>query len=135
MGFDVELVREMLKNTTNDMQKAIENLLKMQADGSYTDALKEVLKNANIDPNTPSTSSMPSTSQLLNHIQDQEEEMDVSAEFRLNKFLHFFLMLFHRFQAYERFAEDIEHEDNAYLDLPLTEERALLNEYKKMLNM
>lgn len=38
-------------------------------------------------------------------------------------------------QAYERFAEDIEHEDNAYLDLPLTEERALLIEYKKMLNM
>lgn len=38
-------------------------------------------------------------------------------------------------QAYERFAEDIEDEDNAYLDLPLTEERTLLNEYKKMLNM
>lgn len=39
------------------------------------------------------------------------------------------------FKAYERFAEDIEHEDNAYLDLPLIEERTLLNEYKKMLNM
>lgn len=80
MGFDIELVRDALKNSSNDMQKAIENLLKMQADGSYTEALKEVLKNINIDPNAPSTSSMPSTSQLLNHIQDREEEMSVSAK-------------------------------------------------------
>lgn len=80
MGFDIELVRDALKNSSNDMQKAIENLLKMQADGSYGDALKEVLKSVNIDPNAPSTSSMPSTSQLLNHIQDHEEEMDVSVE-------------------------------------------------------
>lgn len=79
MGFDIELVREALKNTSNDMQKAIDNLLKMQADGTYTDALKEILRTvtpAN-DPNAPSTSSMPSTSQLLDRIQSHEEEMDV----------------------------------------------------------
>lgn len=83
MGFDIELVREALKNSSNDMQQAIDNLLKMQADGSYGDALKVVLQNMNIDPNAPSTSSssMPSTSQLLTHIQDREEEMDVSAKF------------------------------------------------------
>lgn len=89
MGFDVELVREALKNSTNDMQKAIENLLKLQADGTYTDALKEVLKNANIDQNTPSTSSMPSTSQLLDHIQNHEEEMNVSGKFDKNKIVDF----------------------------------------------
>lgn len=94
MGFDIELIREALKNTTNDMQKAVENLLKMQADGSYTEALNEVLKNVNIDQspsnssgsqNAPSTSSMPSTSQLLDHIQNHEEEMDVSLRFNLKK--------------------------------------------------
>lgn len=87
MGFNIELVREALKNTSNDMQKAIDSLLKMQADGTYADALKELLQNINInqnsaniftDQNAPSTSSMPSTSQLLNRIQDHEEEMDVS---------------------------------------------------------
>lgn len=81
MGFDIELVRDALKNSSNDMQKAIENLLKMQADGTYADALKNVLQHMNIDPNAPSTSSMPSTSQLLDRLQDREEEMDVSAKF------------------------------------------------------
>lgn len=42
---------------------------------------------------------------------------------------------FNLFQAYERFSEDIESEDNAYLDLPLIDERALIDEYKKMLAM
>lgn len=42
---------------------------------------------------------------------------------------------FNLFQAYERFSEDIELEDNAYLDLPLFDERALIDEYKKMLAM
>lgn len=91
MGFDVELVREVLKNTTNDMQKAIENLLKLQADGTYADALKEVIKNASISQSafsgldTPSTSSTPSTSQLLNHIQNHEEEMQANEPIGSNK--------------------------------------------------
>lgn len=143
MGFDIELVRDALKNTSNDMQTAIDNLLKMQADGTYADALKELLKNVNIgqnprnDPNAPSTSTMPSTSQLLDQLQNHEEEMDVRTN--RNNYLFWkngiFTMKFQLIQAYERFSEDIEHEDNAYLDLPLTEERTLLNEYKKMLNM
>lgn len=73
MGFDIELIREALQNSSNDMQKAIENLLKMQTDGSYTDALKEALENTSIDPNAPSCST-----QLLDRIQDHEEEMNVS---------------------------------------------------------
>lgn len=81
MGFDAELVREVLKNTTNDMQKAIENLLKMQADGTYPDALKKVLETVEANSPSPSTStsSMPSTSQqLLDHMQNHEEEMQVN---------------------------------------------------------
>lgn len=39
------------------------------------------------------------------------------------------------FQAYDRFAEDMDLQDDAYLDLPLIDERALIDEYKKMLNM
>lgn len=77
MGFDIELIRDALKNSSNDMQRAIDSLLKMQADGTYPDALKKVLESVNIDPNAPSTSS--STSQLLSQIhQNHAEEMDVS---------------------------------------------------------
>lgn len=76
MGFDIELIRNALRDTTNDMQKAIENLLKMQADGSYQDALKEVLQNVPLLENAinqPSTST--STAQF---IQNREDELEVS---------------------------------------------------------
>lgn len=131
MGFDIELIREALKNTTNDMQKAIENLLRMQSDGSYQNALQDVLKNlpASSDPNAPSTSTA---------IQNMEDEMQVSFLCEYSSYRDCDLSnstYYHRFQAYDRFAEDIELEDNAYLDLPLTEERALLDEYRRMLNM
>lgn len=74
MGFDIELIRQVLKNNTNDMQKAIDSLLKMQSDGTYGNVLEEVLKSLPTDPNAPSTSSMPSTSAA---IQDMADEMQV----------------------------------------------------------
>lgn len=38
-------------------------------------------------------------------------------------------------QAFERFSEDMQNDDDEYLDLPLVEERTLLDEYKKLLNI
>lgn len=76
MGFDIELIRQVLKNNTNDMQKAIDSLLKMQSDGTYGNILEEVLNNLPTDPNAPSTSSMPSTSAA---IQDMADEMQVGS--------------------------------------------------------
>ena len=37
------------------------------------------------------------------------------------------------FQAFERFAEDVDNEDDDHLDLPLIHEQNLLNEYKRLL--
>lgn len=42
--------------------------------------------------------------------------------------------VFSFFQAYERFSGDmLNNDDDEYLDLPLLDERALLDEYKKLL--
>lgn len=89
MGFDIDLVREVLKNTTNDMQTAIENLLKMQADGSYENALKEALKSVPMalgalnacGPGASSSSSNPSTSTAIQNLGD---EMEVTKLIRMN---------------------------------------------------
>lgn len=109
MGFDQEMVKMALKNCTNDMEKAIESLLKMQSDGSYFSAFEELLKNLPIpsDLNAgPSTSSAITT-----ELRDTANEM----------------------KAFERFSEDIQSTDDDYLDLPLIQERSLLDEYKNLL--
>lgn len=86
MGFDIELVREALKNTSNDMQKTIENLLKMQADGTYQDTLKDVLKNVTLLlPQQQNAGDQPSTSTA---VQNLEEEMEVNFQQELNASVH-----------------------------------------------
>lgn len=84
MGFDIELIRQALKDTSNDMQKAIENLLKLQANGSYHDALKEVIQNATqlqdsvIQPSTSGSSSASAcVSKALKTLEERAEEMEV----------------------------------------------------------
>lgn len=59
MGFDIELVKQALIDNGNDLESAIEKLLKLQSNGTYSDALKAAINVAAavIDPtNTPSTS-------------------------------------------------------------------------------
>lgn len=83
MGFDIELIRQALKDTSNDMQKAIESLLKLQADGNYQDALKQVIQNVATlhDPNQPSTSgsnsAVDAASKMVKHLEEKNEEMEV----------------------------------------------------------
>lgn len=81
MGFDIELVREVLKNTSNNFNQAIESLLKMQADGTYQGALKEVkdvLKNVtDLLPQQNNAGNQPSTS-TSTAAQNLEEEMKVN---------------------------------------------------------
>lgn len=74
MGFDVELIRQALKENTNDMQKTIESLLKMQTDGTYENALKEVLKNVQ---SFQDATNQPSTSHAQ-AVQDLTDEKEVS---------------------------------------------------------
>lgn len=78
MGFDIELIRQALKETTNDMQRAVENLLKMQADGSYSTALQELLQNTSpSQPSSENAVNQPSTSSQIQAIQDLADETQV----------------------------------------------------------
>lgn len=81
MGFDIEMIREVLKETTNDMEKAIERLLQMQASGTYQDALKEVLKNA---PAALGDALNQASTSAAQSVQDREDEMEVSLIRHLN---------------------------------------------------
>lgn len=74
MGFHDEMIQMALKNCTNDMEKAIESLLKMQSDGTYDSAMDELLKNMPLINNPgPSTSASTST----HHIEEAAKEMEV----------------------------------------------------------
>lgn len=88
MGFDAELIRKILKETGNDMQKTIEDLLKMQTDGTYECTLSDVRERilAQSQSNAtghPSAADQPSTSsttaeQLAKAAQDRADEQEVS---------------------------------------------------------
>lgn len=77
MGFDIELVRQALKDSTNDMQKAVENLLKMQADGSDQGALQTALETVS-NMAAAGGLNMPSTSSQA--VQNLEEEQQVRTD-------------------------------------------------------
>lgn len=133
MGFDIELVRQALQNSTNDMQKAIENLLKMQSNGTYESALKEAIDTVS-KVSLAAGVNGPSTSQAIQNLEDEQQvnHLHTLLVYSCTNHTRMFNLYF---QAYDRFAEDMDVEDDAYLDLPLIEERALLDEYKKMLNI
>lgn len=75
MGFDIEMIRQVLKETTNDMEKTIERLLQMQASGTYQDALKEVLENV---PAALGNALNQASTSAAQSVQDREDEMEVS---------------------------------------------------------
>lgn len=86
MGFDNEIIKSMLKDTANDMQKTIDNLLKMQSDGTYENTLKEIINTLPLDP------SMPSTSNALNQIREKIAEESKEAEVNFEHILYFIIM-------------------------------------------
>lgn len=79
MGFDFDLIKSMLKETSNDVQKTVENLLKMQGDG--TNKLKELVSNCmQSNPSNPFDPSMPSTSRLTENIKERIAEQAEEAK-------------------------------------------------------
>lgn len=85
MGFDMELIKSMLKETSNDVQKTIENLLKMQNDGTYENKLKDLVSTLSTsDPSNPLLNpldpSMPSTSRITENIRERIAEQTEEAK-------------------------------------------------------
>lgn len=82
MGFDKALIESMLKNTSNDMQKTIENLLRMQTDGTYSNALQEIMNALPFDPSMPSTSAF---NEIRENINESAQEAKVRIIFILTR--------------------------------------------------
>lgn len=82
MGFDMELIKSMLKETSNDVHKTIETLLKMQNDGTYENKLKELVSNLlTTDPSNSRTNpSIPSTSRITENIRERIAEQAEEAK-------------------------------------------------------
>lgn len=101
MGFDIELVRQALKDSTNDMQKAVENLLKMQADGSNQGALQTALETVS-NMAAAGGLDMPSTSSQA--VQNLEEEQQVRTDHECHQIIKimaiFFLFMNHPNSTY-----------------------------------
>jgi hypothetical protein len=109
-GFTSEMAKMALKTTFNNQNEALDYLLKLQSDGTYDSILNNMSNN-----NGPSTSSgLGSTIvQQTKALRKKVDEMKV----------------------YKRFTEDISSDEDSYLDLPLTLEEKLINDYKTFLNM
>lgn len=113
MGFNEEIIKMALKASTNDMNRAVEMMLKMQNDGTYSALLSQLIDNAVSGAPTTATSSTCISAALKKKADIQLKAME----------------------AFARFSEDISTEDDTHLDMPLVQEQEVLNEYKRYLSM
>ncbi|XP_017109096.2 NEDD8 ultimate buster 1 [Drosophila bipectinata] len=121
LGFEETAVRAALESTHNDVERAIEFLLRSFQTEEELKETMDRIRNLSIQENEPSTSSSslssmsPLLSPIMNSVLRQaQEEIDAM-------------------QAYQRFNSDINQNDQDYLDLPLVLEEQLLAEYRHLL--
>ncbi|XP_063704634.1 NEDD8 ultimate buster 1 [Culicoides brevitarsis] len=111
MGFHTELAKMALQNSFNNLDSALDFLQSLRDDGKYEEVLSGLAG--------PSTSSQQPSIPL--------EELKEAKEFFDKKFAEK--------EAFERFSEGYNNDDDEHLDLPLTQEESLIQEYKAALNM
>lgn len=116
LGFKEDMVRVALETTANNMEKALDFLVRIFGNEEelvkQMERISEVAKGI-VSDDTPSTSS--GISSLVNTALDKvKNEME-------------------SLKAYERFNEDLSSNEQDYLDLPLVQEEQILAEYKRFL--
>lgn len=67
MGFDIEVVKNVMKNSQYDMEKTVASLLQMQADGTYNNTLEQVRSLLSNDI------AVASTSNAINQVAEEEK--------------------------------------------------------------
>lgn len=121
MGFNEEMIKIALKASANDMGRAVEMMLKMQNDGTYSTVLAQLVDNfvdgAAAAAAGSSSSGISIAAAAANHLKSKAD-----AELKA-------------MEAFARFTEDISTEDDTHLDMPLVQEREILDEYKRFLSM
>ncbi|CAO1386877.1 unnamed protein product [Diamesa serratosioi] len=114
LGFDAELAKTILKNTSNDLDSAIEALLDLQNVDNIPAQLLSL-----IDEAIPSTSGASNSSQGSSLVDKIKKKVKMTMEEQ---------------EAYEMLKEDLEMEDDDYLNTTLKQEEQLLIQYKNILS-
>lgn len=114
MGFDAELAKKILKNTSNDLDSAIEALLDLQNVDNIPTQLLSL-----IDEALPSTSGASNSSQESSLVDKIKKKVKMTLKEQ---------------EAYEMLKEDLEMEDDDYLNTTLKQEEQLLIQYKNILS-
>lgn len=114
LGFDAELAKTILKNTSNDLDSAIETLLDLQNVDNIPAQLLSL-----IDEAMPSTSGASNSAQGSSLVDKIKKKVKMTMEEQ---------------EAYEMLKEDLEMEDDDYLNITLNQEEQLLTQYKNILS-
>lgn len=72
MGFHKEMIEMALKNVANNMDAAVEMLLRIQSDGKYDDTLKKIVDLVSTEMGASTSSSAPHQN-LVATLQKQKE--------------------------------------------------------------
>lgn len=119
LGFDEDSVRAALESTSNNMERAIEFLLRaFRSEGELEETMKritELASNGGDGPSTSNSNGEAPPSPIIDAVLRQARaEMET-------------------YKAYQRFNADLSQNDQEYLDLPLIQEEHILAEYRNLL--
>ncbi|KAH8409075.1 hypothetical protein KR009_006286 [Drosophila setifemur] len=123
LGFDEPAVRAALESTSNNVDRAIEYLLRaFQSEEELNRTVERISQmvagtGGQVDDDGPSTSNSnpaPPSPIIKSVLRQARTEIEA-------------------LKAYERFNSDLSQNDQDYLDLPLIQEEQLLNEYRNLL--
>ncbi|XP_002056469.2 NEDD8 ultimate buster 1-like [Drosophila virilis] len=140
LGFKLPAARAALEITCNNLDRAIDFLLKSLATEEELNSVVErmsAVDNAATAAATgaasTSSSNAPATSALPNSSSEQLSVGTPSKVALVKSVLNKAKTELETYRAYRRFNEDIPDVDQDYLDLPLEQEEQLLNEYTQLL--
>ncbi|KAH8336725.1 NEDD8 ultimate buster 1 isoform X1 [Drosophila kikkawai] len=118
LGFDEDSVRAALESTSNNMERAIEFLLRaFRSEGELQEAMQRVTDlatNGGDGPSTSNSNAAPPSPIIESVLRQARAEMET-------------------YKAYQRFNSDLSQSDQDYLDLPLVQEEHILAEYRNLL--
>lgn len=110
MGFPIEIIDIVLSRTANDIETAMDQLLQIQANGGFDEIQRSVASSLQAVAGC-SSSSLSSLLPPSRPSTAKEKE------------------------AFKRFAEDVDNDDDDYLDLPLVQEQKIIGEYMKLYDL
>ncbi|XP_037050774.1 NEDD8 ultimate buster 1-like [Bradysia coprophila] len=108
MGFHPEIINMSLRHVSNNMNEAVDMLLRMQGEGTYDNLLTSICGSTS----AAATSTIPAVANAVNILKaNVEEATDAMA-------------------AFERFSEGVSANEDDYLDLSLVMEENFIAQYK-----